>query len=157
METEEPQENQETKPKLPLNKVLELLVPKVQRGRTIPDALTSPPWRIPSSVTENHAKINAILNKSMEIQSSKIPDSDDFENFIISNSCLAVSGLLKYYFQSLNLVEKTQVVFGVMLWDENARDGPDDFEGNLTLNIEIFLAHHLFPCRPEEMQGNLKT
>ena len=74
-------------------------------------------------------KINEILSKSMEIQSSKIPGSDDFEDFIISNSCLAISGLLKHYLQSLNLVCEAQVIFGVMLWDANARDGPDDFEG----------------------------
>ena len=71
----------------------------------------------------------------MEIQSSKIPDSDDFENFIISNSCLAIAGLLKYYLQSLNFAPNAKVMFGVLLWDANARDGPDDFEGNLFSRI----------------------
>ena len=124
---------EESKPKLPLNKVLELLIPKVQPGHTIPDPLVTPPWRLPSSTSENAAKINSILNKSMEIQSSKIPDSDDFENFIISNSCLAIAGLLKYYLQSLNFAPNAKVMFGVLLWDANARDGPDDFEGNFIL------------------------
>ena len=126
---------EESKPKLPLNKVLELLIPKVQPGHTIPDPLVTPPWRLPSSTSENAAKINSILNKSMEIQSSKIPDSDDFENFIISNSCLAIAGLLKYYLQSLNFAPNAKVMFGVLLWDANARDGPDDFEGNLFSRI----------------------
>ena len=123
-------EETQEKPNLPLSKVLELLVPKVQNGRLLPESLESPPWRLPSSVCgDQTSKINEILSKSMEIQSSKIPGSDDFEDFIISNSCLAISGLLKHYLQSLNLVCEAQVIFGVMLWDANARDGPDDFEG----------------------------
>ncbi len=84
------------KKKLALAKVLELLIPKVQIGRLLPEAMKSPPWRLPA---EAHAKsniVNDLLSQSMAIQSSKVPGSDDFENFIISNACLAVSGLLRY-------------------------------------------------------------
>ena len=129
---------EESKPQLPLNKVLELLIPKIHPGHTIPAPLTTPPWRLPSSTSENYVKINSILNKSMEIQSAKIPDSDDFENFIISNSCLAISGLLKYYLQNLDLAPNAKVVFGVLLWDANARDGPDDFEGKILATFTCY-------------------
>ena len=125
MESEE-----EKKPELPLSKVLELLMDKVESGRPIPSGQTLPPWRIPSAeICEEWTKINRILAKSMEIQSSKIQGSDDFDCFIISNSCLAISGLLKYYIQNLNLCDNLKVIFGVLLWDANARDGPDDYEG----------------------------
>ena len=118
----------EEKSNIPLVKVLELLIPKVQNGRYLPASLITPPWRVPSS-SENSAQINDLLNKSMEIQSSKIPGSDDFDSFIISNSCLAISGLLKHYLKSMNLITNAEVTFGVLLWDANARDGPDDYEG----------------------------
>ena len=121
---------------LPLCKILELLIPKIQNGQELPTSLTTPPWRLPSSASEESVKINDILSKSMEMQSSKIPGSDDFDCFIISNSCLAISGLLKHYFMSMGLVSNAQVTFGILLWDANARDGPDDFEG-------IFLNNYL--------------
>ena len=73
---------------LPLCKILELLIPKIQNGQELPTSLTTPPWRLPSSASEESVKINDILSKSMEMQSSKIPGSDDFDCFIISNSCL---------------------------------------------------------------------
>ena len=133
MEPEESAAANQSKPELPFNKVLELLLPKVEAGRPLPESLTTPPWRLPNSATEKSVQINQILSKSMEIQSSKIPKSDDFDAFILSNSCLAVSGLIKYYLQSLDLVQEAKVVFGVMLWDANARDGPDDFEGNVMM------------------------
>lgn len=152
-------EQEETKKELPLSKVLELLVPKVQSGRPLPSALTSPPWRIPSEVAAESAKINAILEKSMEIQSSNIPGSDDFDSFIISNSCLAISGLLKYYFQSASLLtDEVKVVFGVLLWDANARDGPDDFEGTpqVWLDIKDCPIDNTYVALPEESAMHLE-
>ena len=49
---------------------------------------------------------------------------------------LAVSGLLKYYLSSLQIT--SELIFGVLLWDEAARSGPDDFEGtpHVWLNLE---------------------
>ena len=68
---------EEKKPDLPLSKVLELLMNKVESGRPIPSGQTLPPWRIPSaSICEEWTKINLILEKSMEIQSSRIPGID---------------------------------------------------------------------------------
>ena len=42
-------------------------------------------------------------------------------------SSLAVSGLMRHYLSSLNI--SARVVFGVLLWDEEARAGPHDYEG----------------------------
>ncbi len=95
MEAQESEQKVDLKD-LPLSKVLELLVTKVQAGRTLPKTLTNPPWKLPHQSHDKSEVINEVLTKSIEMQSSKIPGSDDFENFIISNSCLAVSGLLRY-------------------------------------------------------------
>ena len=76
-EMQEVQNEEENKPDLPLSKVLELLMNKVESGRPIPSGQTLPPWRIPSaSISEEWTKINLILEKSMEIQSSRIPGID---------------------------------------------------------------------------------
>ena len=40
---------------------------------------------------------------------------------------LAVCGLLHHYLASLQLT--SDIVFGVLRWDEAARAGPEDFEG----------------------------
>ena len=153
-------EEENEKPKLPLGKVLELLLPKVQSGRTLPNQLTSPPWRLPLSTVPDAAKINSILTRSMEIQSSKIPGSDDFEYFIISNSCLAVSGLLRYYLSSLKFANEgdIRVIFGVLLWDANARDGPDDFEGTpqVWLDIKDCPIDNTHVAMPEESEIHLE-
>ncbi len=133
------EEPQPTK-KLPLAKVLELLIPKVETGRPIPSLLAdTPPWQLPSKVLPNAEKINTILSKSMEIQSSKITGSDDFDSFIISNSCLAVSGLLRYYFVNSGLLQAKEVTltFGVLLWDDQAREGPDDYDGTPQVWLDV--------------------
>ena len=150
---------EEKKPDLPFSKVLELLMNKVESGRPIPTGQTLPPWRIPSaSICEEWTKINMILAKSMEIQSSRVPGSEDFDSFIISNSCLAIAGLLKYYIESLNLADNLKVVFGVLLWDANARDGPDDYEGtpHVWLDIKDCPIDNTYVALPEESELHLE-
>jgi hypothetical protein len=155
---EEVQENEATK--LPISKILEFLISKVESGRLLPPALTSPPWRIPLASDHDLAsKINSILSKSMETQSSKIPGSDEFDNFIISNSCLAVSGLMRYYLTCLGLApQDVSVVFGILLWDAGARDGPDDFEGTPHVWLDI-LGHPIdntHVALPEDSEEHLE-
>jgi len=155
----EVQNGEAKKQELPLSKVLELLMNKVESGRPIPSGQTQPPWRIPSaSISEEWTKINSILEKSMEIQSSRIPGSDDFDSFIISNSCLAIHGLLKYYIETLNLCDSLKVVFGVLLWDPNARDGPDDYEGtpHVWLDIKNCPIDNTYVALPEESELHLE-
>ena len=41
--------------------------------------------------------INEILSESWRVQASTLPKSGDFEEFILSNSSLAVAGLMKHY------------------------------------------------------------
>ena len=91
------------------------------------------PWKIPSSsICEEWEKINLILKKSMEIQSSKIPDTHPLTRFILSNACFIVSGLLQHYLKSLKFYEDAKVVYGVLLWPDEIKEGVNydgkDFE-----------------------------
>ena len=98
------------------------------------------PWRIPSSsICEEWEKVNLILKKSMEIQSSKIPDTHPLTRFILSNACFIVSGLLQHYLKSLKFCEDAKVVYGVLLWPDEIKEGVNydgnDFEYLLSLGM----------------------
>ena len=67
----------------------------------------------------------------------------------MSNASLAVAGLIKTYLAGMGVLE-AEVVFGVMLWDAAAREGPDDYEGtpHIWLKVaghDIDNAHIAFP------------
>jgi len=140
---------------LSVPEILHLLRTKVVGGRELPSQLNAPPWRIPTKSHPKSSQINAVLSKSMEVQSSHVPDCHghgDFQDFILSNASLAVAGLLKTYLSGLGLAndDEVGVVFGVMLWDPSARDGPDDYEGtpHIWLNVagnDIDNANIAFP------------
>ena len=144
---------------LSVPEVLSLLKAKVVGGRDLPPQLVSPPWRVRPSSSDSStlsqttaAAVNAILSKSMEVQSARVPECDghgDFQDFILSNSSLAVTGLLKTYLHSIG-VQDVNVVFGVLLWDAAAREGPEDYEGtpHIWLDVagqDIDNAHIAFP------------
>jgi len=82
---------------------------------SLPEKLKSPPFRIPTS----HPKadqINKVLEESLLIQSSTIPNEDvwfSLNHFIISNSCMAISGFLAKYLSALG-VEDVKIVHGVL-------------------------------------------
>ena len=67
----------------------------------------------------------------------------------MSNASLAVAGLIKTYLAGMGVLE-AEVVFGVMLWDAAAREGPDDYGGtpHIWLKVaghDIDNAHIAFP------------
>ena len=99
--------------------VLESLIDRVVPKKSIfnkpfTSSTISSPWLIPSSSTcTEWKKINQILKKSMEIQTSWIPGTN-FTDFIISNCCLAISGLLQYYLKTLSLCDNIKVVYGIL-------------------------------------------
>ena len=51
---------------------------------------------------EKRNKINMMLEHSMKIQMGTIPETE-FSQCILSNACLAVSGLLHIYFNNLGI------------------------------------------------------
>ena len=53
----------------------------------------------------------------------------------LSYFSLAVAGLMQLYLSSINV--SSEIMFGVLLWDEAARAGPDDYEGtpHIWLNV----------------------
>ena len=107
------------------------------------------PWRIPSSsICEEWEKINLILKKSMEIQSSKIPDTHPLTRFILSNACFIVSGLLQHYLKSLKFCEDAKVVYGVLLWPDEIKEGVNydgnDFDYISTSHKPLNLSHRLY-------------
>eukprot|EP00091_Calanus_sinicus_P017137 TRINITY_DN36982_c0_g1_i1.p1 TRINITY_DN36982_c0_g1~~TRINITY_DN36982_c0_g1_i1.p1 ORF type:complete len:322 (-),score=122.70 TRINITY_DN36982_c0_g1_i1:55-981(-) len=115
-----------TQDSLNFNEVLHLLSKKAVLGRGIPEKYNIPPWRLPD--TQPHREeINSLLQHSMMAQAAQIPKSGDFEDFVLSNASLAVSGLLRHYLSVLGV--SADIVFGVLLWDESARSGADDYEG----------------------------
>ena len=129
-----------------MNEILSLLRPKVLRGHQLPTNLKDPPWRISNNSTikkdgidiESH-KINCILQKSWEAQSSTIPQCDghgDFSDFIVSNSSLAVSGLLKTYFDTLD-ISNVSLVFGLTLWDKSSQGEVEDYDGTPHVWLDI--------------------
>ena len=99
----------------------------VQPGSPLPDTpgFAIPPWRLPSISSRNAQKINQILSKSLEIQSSIIPGDKDLSRFILSNACFIVTGLLKYYFKSLKFEDQVAQTYGVILWPEDIRQEYD--------------------------------
>ena len=75
----------------------------------IPPAFASCPWKISENMTEKQNiseekrnKINMMLEHSMKIQMGTIPETE-FSQCILSNACLAVSGLLHIYFNNLGI------------------------------------------------------
>ena len=129
---------------LTMVEILELLRPKVQPGHQLPSKLTDPPWRINSNnksgiANDNINKINEVLQKSWEAQSSTIPQCDghgDFSDFIVSNSSLAVSGLLKTYLNALD-ISKVSLVFGITLWDKSTETDVDDYDGTPHVWLDV--------------------
>ena len=70
----------------------------------------------------DHHFVNMMVEHSMMVQSGTIPNTEnDFKEFILSNASLAVSGLLQHYLSGVNI--SSEIVFGVLLWDESARAG----------------------------------
>jgi len=140
--------------KLDFSEVLFLLSRKLVPGRGVPNKYDHPPWRLPSN-HQNAGVINTMLEYSMKIQSGHIPKSDEFSEFILSNSSLAVAGLLQYYLSLLQI--KSEIVFGILEWDEQARSGPEDFEGtpHIWLSLEgvpIDNAHVAFPPSADNVE-----
>ena len=54
---------------------------KVVGGRELPCQLNAPPWRIPTNSHPKSSQINAVLSKSMEVQSSHVPDCHGHGDF----------------------------------------------------------------------------
>ena len=92
-----------------LNDLVQFVVP----GRPLPPSLASPPWRLPSGICQDWQKINLVLTKSVEIQSSRIPNDSHFDQAIMGNGCLIISGMLQYYLKCLNLYE-SDLVYGML-------------------------------------------
>ena len=73
---------------------------------------------------------------------------------------LAVSGLLQLYFSSLNI--SSEITFGVLLWDEAARSGPEDFEGTVYYVLvsdcaqSIFMQIYYFHSDKQNSMAELK-
>ena len=68
---------------------------------------------------------------------------------------LAVAGLLQHYLSILSV--SADIVFGVLLWDEAARSGPDDYEGtpHVWLNIDnlpVDNTHVAFPANADNLE-----
>lgn len=122
------------------SEVLVKLKDKVVLGREIPSQFSSPPWRVP---VKSHAKadvINRILDRSMSVQSATIPGTDDFEDFIVSNSSMAVCGLLRTYLHAVlgkEVADQTKVTLGVFKWDPSARESEVDYEGSPYLWLQV--------------------
>ena len=119
---------------LSFSEVLHLLSRKVILGQGVPVKYNYPPWR----VLGNHplaAKINSLLSYSMKVQSGHIPKSDEFSEFILSNSSLAIAGLLQYYLSVVDI--KANIIFGILQWDPEARSGVDDFEGTPHIWLQV--------------------
>jgi hypothetical protein len=130
--------------KMPVNKdrtmeeCLKLALPYLVKGQTLPTEIQDPPNRI-----KDHPKailINQILDKSMEIQTSTIPETA-FNDFVMANAGLAVHGFLKLYFKSLGITENVELVYGGILTEEakkgNIRIKPQDFGEDVIPNVWI--------------------
>ena len=127
---------------LSMNDILYLLKSKVLPGHQLPSHLNAPPWRIEkSSMLDDNStnEINKLLLKSWEAQSSTIPQCDghgDFSDFVVSNSSLAVSGLLKTYLNALGISE-VSLVFGITLWDKSSQNDVEDYDGTPHVWLDI--------------------
>jgi len=76
--------------------------------------MKTPPWILPED-HENATIVNKILEESLKIQSSTIPDLKEFYSqtqFIVSHQCQNVSILLSHYLHTLGI--QTQVMCGVV-------------------------------------------
>ena len=71
-------------------------------SKSIPEDLSSPPWRVPDTV-ERAEDINAILEHSIKVQAStvqtRVYSADDLQMlelryYVLSNESLAVTGFL---------------------------------------------------------------
>ena len=80
---------------LDIRQVLFLLQKKVSLGPGMPPSLDGPPWRLPTSSHPKAPLLNSVLEMSIEAQAGRIKDSGDFEEFIVSNSSLAIAGLVR--------------------------------------------------------------
>ena len=127
-----------------MDEILYLLRSKVQPGHQLPSNLKDPPWQIrhnnrdKTNNNEEITKINLVLHKSWEAQSSTIPQCDghgDFSDFIVSNSSLAVSALLKSYFKTLGI--DTALIFGVTLWGKDSQNDIEDYDGTPHVWLDI--------------------
>ena len=58
---------------------------KVVGGRELPSQLNAPPWRIPTNSHTKSSQINAVLSKSMEVQSSHVPDCHGHGDFQVQS------------------------------------------------------------------------
>jgi len=119
---------------LTFNEVLHLLTRKAVLGPGIPEAYSEPPWRVPSSLVQQN-EVNQLLEQSMCAQAATVPGSDDFCDFVLSNSSLAVASLLRHYLSVLGI--NSRIVFGVLLWDESARESASDYEGAPHVWLEV--------------------
>ena len=101
----------------------DVLASLVQPGSPLPESpgFAIPPWRLPSIASKNAESINQILSKSLEIQSSTVPDDKDLCRYILSNACFIVIGLLKYYFKQLQFEDQVAQTYGVILWPKEIR------------------------------------
>merc|ERR1719510_2276140 len=125
---------------LTMNEILHLLRPKVQPGHQLPSELSAPPWLI-NEINNNSIVINKLLRKSWESQSSTIPECDghgDFSDFIVSNSSLAIAGLLTTYLKTLN-INNVSLVFGIALWDKATQNDEvfEDYEGTPQVWLDV--------------------
>ena len=112
---------------LSFSEVLHLLSKRAVLGAGIPAKYSSPPWRLEDSHPASQT-VNSVLETSMMVQAGHVPQTDnDFQEFVLSNASLAVSGLLRHYLAAAGL--EANIVFGVLRWDEAAREGPGDYEG----------------------------
>lgn len=139
---------------LEFDEVLHLLSKRAVLGRGIPDKYDGPPWRLPSDIPK-YEEINRLLQHSMMAQSASIPDSEEFQQFVLSNSSLAVAALLRQYLSVIQV--SSDITFGVLLWEQAARSGSDDFEGtpHVWLNIAgnpIDNNHVAFPANADNTE-----
>ena len=72
---------------------------KVVGGRELPSQLNAPPWRIPTNSHTKSSQINAVLSKSMEVQSSHVPDCHGHGDFQVYKSYRA--GLYTFIYFSI--------------------------------------------------------
>ncbi len=76
-----------------------------------------PPRSLPKGAHPNAAKINALLEQSINFQSSKAKFMKPYINF---NNSFHSNGLIWYYLRCLNLVQdhELELVYGIQLWPE---------------------------------------
>ena len=134
-EEESVEDGGEERVNLTFSEVLHLLSKRAVLGQGIPAKYNSPPWRLEDSNPLCHT-VNSLLETSMMVQAGHVPNTDnDFQEFVLSNASLAVAGLLRHYLAAAGL--EADIVFGVLRWDEAAREGPGDYEGTPHVWLKI--------------------